>query len=151
MKQLLHEIWNKFLFVFLHIPKFRGSLSIALAWNWARFGDSLLPLNQLHKFNFRTHKIFGSFASWVYAGLSSGELRQLGSLACFLESFVFWVALVKREIPRIMKTILIRMMKAVRMTRLRDEGASPEVIGHLTRLRKNSSHERCMTVSRLRR
>lgn len=85
------------------------------------------------------------------AGLSSGELRQLGSLACFLESFVFWVALVKREIPRIMKTILIRMMKVVRMTRLRDEGASPEVLGHLTRLRKNSSHERCMTVSRLRR
>lgn len=71
------------------------------------------------------------------AGLLSGELWQLGPLARFLESFVFWVALVKREIPCIMKTILIRIMKAVRMTCLQDEGTSPEVLGHHTRLRKN--------------
>ena len=144
------KIFN--LFIFLHIPKFKGSLSIVLAWNWAPSGGGLLPLNEsAAKFDFRAQKFLQLCQLSSIAGLSSGQLP------CYDHLYAFWGRSYLSnscygDMPRVMNTILITMMRAVRMgLPARQWNLSEGVRApYLMKEGQGTLHERCMTRSRLR-
>lgn len=125
------------LFIFLHMPKFRGSLSIVLAWDWALSGGGLLPLDEsAAKFDFRAQKFLQLCQLSSIAGLSSGQLP------CYDHLYAFWgrsylSGSCYGDMPRVMNTILITMMRAVRMGCPRDSEILAKEFGHHTWWRKD--------------